>query len=254
MLNICYKFLNRFITADILIEQLSNIDRTNLSDDDLKEIDKMISDIKKIASDIPNKEDEFVIKRKNNIKRMIDKIGQIPKDVNNSEFINKQLDALKKDYNKEMDSHERWFAIRDYIFNNDYFTKTYSSLNDYELLEFIAQNIRAPLPPNLTQEEFDKLVKVGIEKDKREWLWRLAFNYERSNLNFDSIVDYFITKKDGYYLVELICAVDKCLDIDRIIDKINDKDLIEDLKNRKNVISSHISNEQFNRLINKLNK
>ena len=122
-----------------------------------------------------------------------------------------------------------------------------SESDNIEDLQIIAKT-------QLNNEEFDKLVKVGIEKDKREWLWRLAFNYERSNLNFDSIVDYFITKKDGYYLVELICAVDKCLDIDRIIDKINDKDLIEDLKNRKNVISSHISNEQFNRLINKLNK
>ena len=68
------------------------------------------------------------------------------------------------------------------------------------------------------------------EQDKREWLWRLAFNYEKSNINFDSIVDYFIEKKDGYYIAELICAIGECLDIDVMIDKINDKELIEDLK------------------------
>ena len=62
----------------------------------------------------------------------------------------------------------------------------------YELLEFIAQYIQVPYPPQLTQEEFESLVQVGIEQDKREWLWRLAFNYEKSNINFDSIVDYFI--------------------------------------------------------------
>ena len=84
-----------------------------------------------------------------------------------------------------------------------------------------------------SQEEFDKLVKVGIEKDEREWLWRLAFNYERSKINFDNIVDYFIKKKDGYYLAELISAIGECLNIDSIINKIVDKELIEDLKKKK---------------------
>lgn len=254
LLNICYKFFNRFITADILIEQLTNIDKTNLSKNDIEETNKIISDIKKIADNTPNEVDEYVTKKKETISNLIKKIEQIPKDDNNSDFLNRQLDNLKKDYDREMDSHERWFAITDCIDRNDYFTKIFESLTDYELLEFIAQNIQAPFPPNLTQEEFDKLVKVGIEKDEREWLWRLAFNYERSKINFDNIVDYFIKKKDGYYLAELISAIGECLNIDSIINKIVDKELIEDLKKRKGVISSYVSDEQFNRLIDKLNK
>ena len=254
LLNICYKFFNRFITADILIEQLTNIDKTNLSKNDIEETNKIISDIKKIADNTPNEIDEYVIKKKETISNLIKKIEQIPKDDNNSDFLNRQLDNLKKDYDREMDSHERWFAITDCIDKNDYFTKTFESLTDYELLEFIAQNIQAPFLPNLTQEEFDKLVKVGIEKDEREWLWRLAFNYERSKINFDNIVDYFIKKKDGYYLAELISAIGECLNIDSIINKIVDKELIEDLKKRKGVISSYVSDEQFNRLIDKLNR
>ena len=254
LLNICYKFFNRFITADILIEQLTNIDKTNLSKNDIEETNKIISDIKKIADNTPNEVDEYVIKKKETISNLIKKIEQIPKDDNNSDFLNRQLDNLKKDYDREMDSHERWFAITDCIDKNNYFTKIFESLTDYELLEFIAQNIQAPFPPNLTQEEFDKLVKVGIEKDEREWLWRLAFNYERSKINFDNIVDYFIKKKDGYYLAELISAIGECLNIDSIINKIVDKELIEDLKKRKGVISSYVSDEQFNRLIDKLNK
>lgn len=254
LLNICYKFFNRFITADILIEQLTNIDKTNLSKNDIEETNKIISDIKKIADNTPNEVDEYVIKKKETISNLIKKIEQIPKNDNNSDFLNRQLDNLKKDYDREMDSHERWFAITDCIDKNDYFTKIFESLTDYELLEFIAQNIQAPFPPNLTQEEFDKLVKVGIEKDEREWLWRLAFNYERSKINFDNIVDYFIKKKDGYYLAELISAIGECLNIDSIINKIVDKELIEDLKKRKGVISSYVSDEQFNRLIDKLNK
>lgn len=249
LLNICYKFFNRFITADALIEQLSNIAKTNLSTHDIEEITKLVDEIKKISNNTPNEVDEYVTKKKETINNLIKKIEQIPKDDNNSETLNRQLDNLKKNYAKEMDSHARWLAITDYINKNDYFNNNFESLTDYELLEFIAQNIKALFPPNLTQEEFDKLVKVGIEKDEREWLWRLAFNYEGSKMNFDDIVDYFIKKKDGYYLAELISAIGECLNIDSIIDKIDDKELIEDLKQRKDVISSYVSEEQFNKLI-----
>ncbi len=253
LLNACYKYFNRYITADVLIEQLTNIDKNNLSKSDIEEINKMISDIKKIAADTPNEIDEYVLKEKETINKLIKRIEQIPKDDSNIAFLEHEIDNLKKDYNKEKDSHERWFAISNYINKNDYFNKTFESLTDYELLEFITQNIRAPFPPNLSQEEFDKLVKAGIEKDERESLWRLAFNYDRSKINFDTIVDYFINQKDGYYLSELISAVGNCLNIDSIIEKINDKELIEDLEKRKSIIKSYVSEEQFNKLIKKKN-
>ena len=252
LLNICYRFFNRFITADILINELSNIDKTNLSKDDIEKMTKLIEDIKKVEKNNPNKVDEYVIRKKETIKGFISKIEQIPKDENNNNFFNHQLDNLKKDYDKEIDSHERWLAIMDCINDNTYFNELFDSLSDYELLEFIAQNIQAPFPPNLKQDEFERLVKVGIENDKREWLWRLAFNYENRNINFDTIVDYFIDKKDGYYLAELISAVGECLNIDNIINKIDNKELIEDLKERKDVIKHYVSEEQFKRLIKKI--
>lgn len=251
LLNICYKFFNRFINADILIEKLSNIDKSNLSTKDIDETTKLLDEIKKIANNIPNEVDEYVIKKKETINNLLKKFERIPKDDSNSEFLNHYFGKLKKEYAREIDSYERWFTITDFIDKNDYFTKTFESLTDYELLEFIAQNIQAPFPPNLNQKEFDRLVKVGIEKDEREWLWRLAFNYEKRNINFDRIVDFFINKNDGYYLVELISAVGECLNIDSIIDKINDKKLIKELEKRKNIISPYFSEEQFNRLIEK---
>ena len=254
LLNICYKFFNRFINANTLIEQLSNIDKTNLSKEDIEETNKLISEIKTLSDSIPNEEDEYVLRSKESISNLIKKFEQMPKDGEAGKIFNNNLENLKKDYEREIDSHKRWSTIAECIDNNEYFTKTFESLSDYELLEFIAQYIQAPLPPNLTQEQFDKLVKVGIEKDEREWLWRLAFNYEKSEINFDDIVDYFINKKDGYYLAELISAVGECLDIDSIVDRINDKELIEDLKGRKSVISFYVSEEQFNRLIEKNNK
>ena len=252
LLNVCYKFFNRFITANKLLEELANTDTSNLSKKDIEEQNKLTEEIKTIAKNTPNEMDEYVIKNKEKLKNMINRFESIPKDDKNIDFLNKQLGNLKKDYEKEIDSHERWFKITDCINENSYFNEVFESLTDYELLEFIAQNISAPFPPNLTQEEFDRLVNAGIEKDEREWLWRLAFNYETRSINFDSIVEYFIKKKDGYYLAELISAVGECLNIDEIIDKIDDKELIEDLKNRKSVISHYVSEEQFNRLICKL--
>ena len=244
LLNICYKFFNRFITSNELIKQLNEIN-TN------KEINNLIIEINKIICNTTNEVDEYVIKKKESIKNLIDKLEQIPKDDENMKFITNQLDSLKKDYAKEIDSHERWFQITDCIDQNEYFNKCFESMSDYELLNFITQDIKAPFPPQIEQKQFDRLVKVGIEKDEREALWRLAFNYEERDINFDDIVNYFIKVKDGYYIAELISAVGECLDIDGIIDNINDKELIENLKTRKEVMSSYVTEEQFNKLINK---
>lgn len=252
LLNICYKFFNRYILVYELIVNLKSMDKELLSKEEIEKIDDLIGEIEVISKNIPNKVDDYVMGEKEKINNIIKKLEVIPRDENIGEVINKQLSSLTDDYDWERDSHERWSAVAECIDKNEYFTACFDNLSDYELLEFIAQNIQAPFPPQLDQEEFEKLVKVGIENDKREWLWRLAFNYERSNINFDSIVDYFIEIKDGYYIAELISVVGECLDIDAIIDKINDKELILDLKDRKGVVEGYVSLEQMNRLLSKL--
>ncbi len=202
-LNICYKFINRFIDSYELVNNLNSIDKKNIPEEYALAIDNLINEINKINKD------------------------------NN-------------------DSYEIWYSVADLINNNEYFNKCFNNLTDYELLEFIAQYIDAPMPPKISQKEFDNLVKAGIEKDEREWLWRLAFNYEEKDINFDDIVDYYIKVKDGYYLTELISVLRNSLDIDKIIDKINDQDLINDLKERKDILISCISEDKYNKLIGKL--
>lgn len=251
LLNICYKFFNRFITANQLIEMLSSVNKEMLQKEEVKQFNELIKDIKNIVESIPNVEDEYVIKKKESIKGMINTLESISKDVTEIDMINKGLNDLREDYDNEIDSHERWFAVTDYINCNDYFNACFDNLSDYELLEFIAQYISAPFPPQINQEQFESLVKVGIENEKKEWLWRLAFNYERKNIDFTSIANYFIDIKDGYYLAELISAVGNDLDIDEIIDKIFDKELIDDLKNRKSVMEVNVTEEQFTRLFSK---
>ena len=55
-----------------------------------------------------------------------------------------------------------------------------------------------------------------------------------------------------YYIVELISAIGESLDIDKIVDKINDRELIEYLKKEKSIISKYVNDEQYNKLISKL--
>ena len=246
--NVCYKYISNFITIDKFIEELEKI---KYKRNETKEAKKLIEDLKQISKTIKNKEDDFVKNQKHNIKKILDSFDKMPEDAMD-EKVKRTVDSLKKDYNKEMDSYERFIAGYNAVIKSKIFDETMDNLDEYEMLEFIGQFIQSPNPPKLTQKEFDELVKVGIEKDERELLWRLAFNYEHSKLSFDKIVKYYIKKKDGYYLGELISAIGDKLDIDKIIDDIDDKKLIEDLKGRKGVISCNVSEEQFNKLISKL--
>ena len=243
LLNICYKYFNQFINAEELVSSLEKIRN--------KEIDEIIDGIKKRMEENPNKEDQYSKKRKDKISNMIDLLSKGSKDEEMGEFLDKRVENLKKEYEREIDSLDRWFAVISFINENEYFNNNFDNLSKYELLEFIAQNICAPFPPQLKQDEFEEVVKAGIEKDEREWLWRLAFNYEKSELDFKSIVDYFIKVKDSYYLGELISAVGDKLDIDYIIDQVNDKELIKGLVDNKDVIGRHFTDEQFERLASK---
>lgn len=95
-------------------------------------------------------------------------------------------------------------------------------MNDYELLEFIVQYISVPMPPEIDQKAFDALAQIAIDKDEREWLQRLAFNYNGKNKNFSLIEDYFIKVKDDYYLTELISAIQEDLDMKKLKKKVLD--------------------------------
>ena len=111
LLNICYKYFNRYINAKELIEQLKIIQK------DKEEINSIIKEIQKIINDIPNKEDQFIINKKENIKNLIEKLDNIPKDDKDLEPLNKGIDNLKQEYEKEIDCEELWNKITEYIIN-----------------------------------------------------------------------------------------------------------------------------------------
>ena len=254
LLNISYKYVNRYINAEEFVSMLKGIDKSNLTKKDINETKKFIEDIENIIVDNPNEVDELVMKEKEKTKKMLNKLDQIKNiELNkDSEFLLSIVNNLEHEYDREVDSKDRWLKILDYFKSNKYYTNLCRSLSDYELLEYIAQYIHAKCPPMIDQELFDRLVEVGISKDEREYLWRLAFNYLNSGFNFDKIVDYFIEKKDGYYLDELICAVYEDLDIDSIINKLNDKELIEYIIKDIDRVKDIITDDRLNILKDKL--
>ena len=140
---------------------------------------------------------------------------------------------MVEDKKKVKDGGKLYESIYILLADNKLINHYWESINDYELLEFIAQYISVPIPPQIDQEKFNDLVKVGIKNNEREWLWRLAFNYNRKNKDFSLIEDYFIEKKDSYYLTELISAVREDLDMKKLKEKVlatNDKKFITSVK------------------------
>lgn len=155
------------------------------------------------------------------------------------EMINKQYHQLLKDRKKVKDSGPRYEKLFELLTNFSLYSKYCLKMDDYELLKFITQYISVPLPPNITQKVFDDLVAVGIEKDERESLWRLAVNYNRKGKDFTIIENYFIDKRDGYYLTELISAVKEDLNMEGLIEKVvstKDTNFIIDCGNRAKII------------------
>ena len=67
-----YKYLNRFINSDVLLEELQNLDLNKYTIDTRSEIKRWIKEIKKIKEKIPNEIDEVEEKRLENINYFLD--------------------------------------------------------------------------------------------------------------------------------------------------------------------------------------
>ncbi len=237
LVSLMYKYINRFINSDELLESLEELDLNNFTDEEKVSIKKLIDDIKSIKDKIPNEVDEI---EKNRLEINEKYVNGIDKILQNNTLENKLKEkflkireGLLEDKKKVKDGGKLYESLFTLLADNDLINYYCDLLNDYELLEFIAQYISVPMPPQIDQEKFDKIVKVGIENDEREWLWRLAFNYNEKNKDFSLIEDYFIEKRDDYYLTELISAVPDDLNMKKLKKKViatKDKKFINNVK------------------------
>lgn len=234
LVNLMYRYVNRFINSNELINELKKIDISNYSEKDKKVIDKLIKDIEEVRDKTPNEIDEVEKKRLEQIDYLLDKFKEVnTSDEQAKEFIEKQYNNLLEDKEKVRDGGKLYTKIVNLLTNNSVINKSASKMNDKELLTFITRYISVPLPPPIKQEDFNDLVKVGIKEDNREALWRLAVNYDKK-MDFTLIEDYFIDKRDSYYLIELISATDS-INLDNIVSKVvatSDREFMIDLANR----------------------
>lgn len=232
LVNLMYRYVNRFINSNELINELKKIDISNYQDKEV--INKLIKDIEEVREKTPNEIDKVEKKRLEQIDHLLDKFKEVnASDEQAKEFIEKQYNNLLKDKERVRDGGKLYTRVADLLTNNSVINKFASKMNDKELLTFITRYISVPLPPPIKQKDFNDLVKVGIEEDNREALWRLAVNYDKK-MDFTLIENYFIDKRDSYYLIELISATDN-VNLDNLVSKVvatNDREFMIDLANR----------------------
>lgn len=237
LVTLMYKYINRFINSDELLESLEELNLKIFSKEEKISINKLIDDIKIIKDKTANEIDEIEKNRLETIERIVSNINIILESDNLEKDLREKIEHRKEylleDKKKVKDGGKLYESIYILLADNKLINHYWESINDYELLEFIAQYISVPIPPQIDQEKFNDLVKVGIKNNEREWLWRLAFNYNRKNKDFSLIEDYFIERKDSYYLTELISAVREDLDMKKLKEKVlatKDKKFITSVK------------------------
>lgn len=106
-----------------------------------------------------------------------------------------------------------------------------NSLTEEEknIIEQLKYRLTLDNPPLITQERFDAIVDVLIKEDRRELMWRLCGTY--SNYNYNKVIDYFVDKRDSWYVEELVCFVNGKLDQEYLVNKMietKDKEFIKD--------------------------
>lgn len=224
---IVYRYRNRYLNSEDLVESIENISKEELNDIDLNELEIIKNDVNDIIKNTKITLDDEEIRRRKETDKIINILEKILNNPNNDD--NDALDRIKEKYNsfkeQEMikrDSGNRYVELDNYLENCDLFKKYYNNMSDEELLNFITNYIKMPNPFKLSKEKLDDLIDIGIKQNNKEKLWRLAFNYAEYGIDTSKIEDYYINERDDYYLIELISAVKEYLNVDRIMDKVLD--------------------------------
>ena len=235
LVNIVYRYVNRFINSEELLTLLKAIDESSFSTEEIVDINKLLDEVENIIKTVSIEIDNEERNRIASINRIL---GTLEKVKNNKENNQEVLDTVQRQYDnlirekkKVRDSGPRYIELSKSLTTNKTYISYCQKMDSKELLELITQYISVPMPPRIDQDLFDEMVEAGIKEDKREALWRLVFNYVGRNKDFTRVEDYFIEKRDAYYLTELISIEDKELNMEKLEKKINntnDKKFIND--------------------------
>lgn len=93
LVSLMYKYINRFINSDELLESLEELDLNNFTDEEKASIKKLIDDIKSIKNKIPNEVDEI---EKNRLEINEKYVNGIDKILQNNTLENKLKEKFLK--------------------------------------------------------------------------------------------------------------------------------------------------------------
>ena len=219
-----YLYRNKYINSDELLEELENLDLSNFSQNETKQIHQLVCDIKKIKDTIPNEVDKYEKQRMKSIDRTIESLEKMKKknDFENCvkeklEKYDKQLHQAKK---QKRDGGKLYETVLKLLMENTMIESILKKMSDEDLLAFITEHISVPNSLPLTREKFNTLAHLAMKQDNREALWRLAFNYNNQQMDMETTENYFIEKRDHYYLAELVSACREDISVKRVIDKV----------------------------------
>ena len=250
---ICKKYFNRYINSADFLSELKELNISKLSEAEQTSFSALIISIESIQKETTDEADELVKTEYQKIQESIDQVDNVIKNAKKApQELRDHLKELKDSLKKPRDNFERWSKISDAISQNKYYQDSFAALTNEQLLELIAQDIKAPRPITLDNKKFDALIVAGIKTDARESLWRLALNYREEDFSIRKIVDYFFDKNDLWYLTELISAVGEKTDLPYILDKIKTPEEIKYFLESRPIICPPFTPEQMETLEKRL--
>lgn len=224
LVNLIYRYVNRFITLEDLLIKIKEIDLEKFEENDKLEINKLIDELNEIDKKIPNEVDDREKQRLLGADKLINFLKEAKEKIIDQDEIlkiEKKIDEIEKSKKEKRDGGKRYSKTYNLLTNNKVYIKYGESMSQEELLNFITQYIHVENPPMIDDYTFNKLVELGIEKGSKEKLWRLAFNYENKGKDFTKIIDYYVAEKEYWYLGELMSAVYNDVDFKLISEKVN---------------------------------
>lgn len=216
-IQIAYSYINQLINSEKLLDLLTNIEKDNFNNEEIKELNKIIIKLKEIIKNVPIVIDEIEEIRNKMIEKNINYLEKVKYE---DKELEKYYNSLIEERNEKRDSGPRYEETSKLLVNNKLYKNLYNELTNSEKIELLTKFIKSPSLPIITKEKFDELVQTGIKENKREALWRLAYNYNNCNMDFTSIIDFYIKERDTYYIIELLCAVEEEINKIELIDKI----------------------------------